>query len=103
MEYIVINYLFDKGETVSEGICFTSQSKLNGLYILTPESTISNIFSKPLGQSEASMGRVGGTKVCSRHLRHVTKIVATPIYGKNPSKSSSLEPVDRFPCLKVIF
>ena len=31
MEYIVINYLFDKGETVSEGICFTSQSKLTGL------------------------------------------------------------------------
>ena len=32
MEYIVINYLFDKGETVSEGICFTSQSKVTGLY-----------------------------------------------------------------------
>ena len=31
MEYIVINYLFDKGETVSEGICFTSQSKVNGI------------------------------------------------------------------------
>ena len=28
MEYTVINYLFDKGETVSEGICFTSQSKV---------------------------------------------------------------------------
>ena len=32
MEYIVINYLFDKGETISEGICFTSQSKVTGLY-----------------------------------------------------------------------
>ena len=31
MEYTVINYLFDKGETVSEGICFTSQSKMTGL------------------------------------------------------------------------
>ena len=31
MEYIVINYLFDKGETVSEGICFTCQSKVTGL------------------------------------------------------------------------
>ena len=31
MEYIVINYLFDKGETVSEGICFTSQSKVTEL------------------------------------------------------------------------
>ena len=31
MEYTVINYLFDKGETVSEGVCFTSQSKVTGL------------------------------------------------------------------------
>ena len=30
MEYIVINYLFDKGKSVSEG--FTSQSKVTGLY-----------------------------------------------------------------------
>ena len=35
MEYTVINYLFDKGETVSEGICFTSQSKVTGLFIMT--------------------------------------------------------------------
>ena len=28
---------------------------------------------------------VGGTKVCSRHLGHMTKMAATPIYGKNPS------------------
>ena len=34
MEYTVINYLFDKGETVSEGICFTSQSKVTGLYVM---------------------------------------------------------------------
>ena len=33
MEYIVINYLFDKGDTVSEGICFTSQSKVTGLSV----------------------------------------------------------------------
>ena len=33
MEYIVINYLFDKGETVSEGICFTSKSKVTGLIL----------------------------------------------------------------------
>ena len=32
----------------------------------------------------ASLGR--GTKVCSRHLGHMTKIGAIPIYGKNPSK-----------------
>ena len=30
--------------------------------------------------------RVGETKVCSRHLGHMTKMAATPIYGKNPSK-----------------
>ena len=29
---------------------------------------------------------VGGTKFCSRHLGHVTKMAAEPIYGKNPSK-----------------
>ena len=29
---------------------------------------------------------VGGTKVCSRHVGHMTKMAATPIYGKNPSK-----------------
>ena len=39
---------------------------------------------------------VGGTKFCSRHLGHMTKMAATPIYGKNPSKSSSPEPAGRF-------
>ena len=29
---------------------------------------------------------VGGTIICSRHLRHMTKMAATSIYGKNPSK-----------------
>ena len=29
---------------------------------------------------------VGGTKVCSQHLGHMTKMASTPIYGKNPSK-----------------
>ena len=28
----------------------------------------------------------GGTKFCSRHMGHMTKMAATPIYGKNPSK-----------------
>ena len=28
----------------------------------------------------------GGTKFCSRHLGHMTKMAATPIYSKNPSK-----------------
>ena len=39
---------------------------------------------------------VGGTKVCSRHLGHMTKMATTPMYGKNPSKSSSPEPAGRF-------
>ena len=34
----------------------------------------------------ASLGR--GTKVRLRHLGHMTKMAATPMYGKNPSKSS---------------
>ena len=29
---------------------------------------------------------VGETKVYSGHLGHMTKMAATPIYGKNPSK-----------------
>ena len=29
---------------------------------------------------------VGGTKVCSRHLGHMTKMATMPIYGKTPSK-----------------
>ena len=29
---------------------------------------------------------VGRTIFCSRHLGHMTKMAATPIYGKNPSK-----------------
>ena len=32
----------------------------------------------------ASLGR--GTIFCSRHLGHMTKMAAKPIYGKNPSK-----------------
>ena len=28
----------------------------------------------------------GGTKVCSRGLGHITKMAATPVYGKDPSK-----------------
>ena len=39
---------------------------------------------------------VGGTKFCSRHLGHMTKMAATPIYGKNIQKSSSPELAGRF-------
>ena len=30
---------------------------------------------------------VGGTKVCSQHLGHMTKMAVMPIYGNNPSKT----------------
>ena len=54
-------------------------------------STISNIFLyKTTGPVIAKFYVeplwVGGTKVCSRHLGHMTKMAAKPIYGKNSSK-----------------
>ena len=39
---------------------------------------------------------VGGTIFCSRHLGHMIKMAATPIYGQNTSKSSSPEPAADF-------
>ena len=39
---------------------------------------------------------VGGTIFCSGHLGHMTKMATTPIYCKNPSKSSSPEPAGRY-------
>ena len=53
--------------------------------------TISNIFfSKTTCPFKAKFyvepPLVGETKVCSRDLGHMTKMAATPIYGKNPSK-----------------
>ena len=50
----------------------------------------SKIFSKTAGPNKAKFHVeppwVGRTKVCSGHLGHMTKMAATPIYGKNPSK-----------------
>ena len=59
--------------------------------VVRPSSTISNIFfSKTAWPIKAKyfveLAWVGGTKVCSRHLGHMTKMATTPIYGKNPSK-----------------
>ena len=56
-----------------------------------PSLTISNIFfSKTAYPIKAKFyvepPWVGGTKVCWRHLGHMTKMATTPIYGKNPSK-----------------
>ena len=36
-----------------------------------------------------------GTKICSNGPGHMTKMAATPIYGKNPLNSSSPEPEGR--------
>ena len=54
-------------------------------------STISNIFFSETACLIKAKIYVeppweGGTKVCSRHLGHMTKMADTPIYGKNPSK-----------------
>ena len=61
-----------------------------------PSSSVVNNFKRLLlrnrwaDQSQAKFyvepPWVGGTIFCSRHLGHVTKMAATPIYGKNPSK-----------------
>ena len=55
---------------------------------------------KPLGRSKPNFfvepPWVGGTIFCSRHLGHMTKMAATPIYGKTLQKSSSPEPAGRF-------
>ena len=53
-------------------------------------STFSNIFfSKTAWPIKAKFyvepPWVGGTKVCSQYLGHMTKMAAIPIYGKNPS------------------
>ena len=58
-------------------------------------------FSKTAGPIEAKFHVdppwVGGTKVCSGHLGHMTKMAAMPIYDKNLQKSSSMEPKGQWP------
>ena len=53
-------------------------------------SQCSKIFSETAGPIKAKFyvepPWVGGTKVCLQHLGYMTKMAATPIYGKNPSK-----------------
>ena len=64
---------------------------LSGVRPASSSLTISNIFfSKTACPIKAKFyvepPWVGGTKVCSRHLGHMTKMAVTPLYGKNPSK-----------------
>ena len=66
-----------------------------------PSFTISNIFfSKTAWPIKAKFyvepPWIGGTKVCLRHLGHMTKMDAKPIYGKTLQKFSSPEPAGRF-------
>ena len=60
-----------------------------------PSSTISNIFPKNALPIKAKFyvepPWVGGAKVCSHHLGHMTKMAATPIYGKKPFKNFLLQ------------
>ena len=41
-------------------------------------------------------GRIG-MKICTKELGHMTNMAAMPINGKNLNKSSSPEPIDRWP------
>ena len=63
-----------------------------------PSLTITNI-SETAGPIKAKFyvepPWVGGTIFCSRHLGHMTKMAATPIYVKTLQKSSP-EPAGRF-------
>ena len=52
-------------------------------------STISNVFSETAWPIKAKfyveVPWEGGTKVYINNLGHMTKMAATPVYGKNPS------------------
>ena len=66
------------------------------LSVFRRSSTVSNIFSSEATDPiEAKFyvdpQCVGGMKVPSKSLGHITKMSAMPIYGKNFKKSSSLE------------
>ena len=61
----------------------------SGVVVRPSSLTISNIFfSKTACLIKAKFyvepPWVGGTKVCSRHLGHMTKMATMPIYGKTP-------------------
>ena len=56
-----------------------------------PSSTISKVFFSETAwpikmKFYVEPPWVGGTEVCTRDLGHMTKMAATPIYGKNHSK-----------------
>ena len=56
---------------------------------LTFLETVQTVFvvnTKKLHLYAGKCRKIIMTKVCSRHLGHMTKMAATPIYGKDPSK-----------------
>ena len=55
-------------------------------------STFSNMFSSATTGTIKLKSHDAEMKVCSNGPGHMTKMAATPIYGKNPLKSSSPEP-----------
>ena len=103
---------FKKGGSIATVLLFFLahlSRRLIGELIVYPcsgvrrSSTISNIFSETACPIKAKFYMeppwVGGTKVCLRHLGHMTKMAATPIYGKYMVKAfqKSPEPAGRFP------
>ena len=58
-------------------------------------------FSKTVGQFGIKVHmkalRGIGMKIYINELSHMTNMAAMPIYGKNLKKSSSPEPIDRWP------
>ena len=60
--------------------------------LVCPSFTVLNIFSQTTWPIEAKFcvepPWVGGTKVCSWHLGHMSKTAGTPIYGQTLSKIS---------------
>ena len=70
--------------------------------VVVRPSTFSNIFSSETAWPIRAKFYVeppweGGTKVYINGPGHMTKMAATPIYGKNLKKSSSPEPAGQFP------
>ena len=86
--YAVSQSFFSSPEPVGSLWAYSIGMLRRPLSIRPPFSAI--FFSKTAGQIEAKFHVApqwdGGTKACSRGLGHMTKIAATPIYGKNPSK-----------------
>ena len=62
--------------------------------VLKPASVTSHFQRSSLILYEASIGR--RNQCVYKNAVHMTKMAAMSVYGKNPSKISSSEPVDRF-------